>query len=144
MMISKLQRMSPLVSTVIITLALLTLFFIPTLANLFLIGFASEDSASGIRAALWFGADKECRESGETPLICAVRSGSRSAVLELLRARADPNAPASGDEGTTPLMYAASEDRFEICQDLMRAGADAKVQTITGDSALLEASVWKD
>jgi len=65
-------------------------------------------------------------QHGETPLHLAAEldgDAGASAVTELLRAGADPNAREK-DADQTPLMYAMAAARFQAAENLIRGGGD--------------------
>lgn len=80
--------------------------------------------------------------SAATPLIDAVKAGSRDAVAELLRGGADANA--AEPDGTTPLMWAAYSGRADLVAALLEAGADARAANGYGATALAEAAIAGD
>src|SRR5215471_16731457 len=59
-----------------------------------------------------------------TTLLDAAESGDRATALRLLAGRADPNVV--GQDGTTAVMYAASNDDLELVRALIKAGANVK------------------
>lgn len=61
-------------------------------------------------------------ETGDTPLIAAVRGGDHAAVVRLLAARAAVNETAP--DGSTALHWAARLDRPDLVRTLLRGGAD--------------------
>jgi len=58
--------------------------------------------------------------------------GDRAAALRLLSKGASPNV--AGPDGTTPIMWAASNDDVELVRALIKAGADVKVKNQLGTS----------
>ncbi|HEY6510286.1 MAG TPA: ankyrin repeat domain-containing protein, partial [Vicinamibacterales bacterium] len=77
--------------------------------------------------------------AAEATLLDAVERGDRTAALRLLATGAKPNVP--GPDGTTALMWAASNDDLELVRALIRAGADVKAKNHFGTSALAEAAI---
>jgi ankyrin repeat protein len=77
--------------------------------------------------------------AAEPTLLAAAERGDRAAALRLLAARANPNEP--GPDGTTAIMWAASNDDLELVRALVRAGADVKARNHFGTSALTEAAI---
>jgi ankyrin repeat protein len=76
--------------------------------------------------------------AAETRLLEAAEHGDRAAVLGLLAKGADPNAP--GPDGTTAIMWAASNDDLELARALIKAGANVKLKNRSA-SALTEAAI---
>jgi ankyrin repeat protein len=72
-------------------------------------------------------------------LLGAAERGDRAAALRLLAAGADPNTP--GPDGTTAIMWAASNDDVELVRALIRAGAKVTSKNQFGTSALTEAAI---
>jgi len=93
--------------------------------------FAAAMAVSGLVAPL--------ATAAEPTLIEATERGDRAAALRLLATGAEPNVP--GPDGTTPLMWAASNDDPELVRALIRAGADVKAKNHFGTSALAEAAI---
>lgn len=80
------------------------------------------------------GADVNRGDSqGKTPLMLAAAGKNLAMVNVLLAAGADPNARA---DGHSALMLAAKEGHGEICEALLKAGADAMLQDNDGKTAL--------
>jgi ankyrin repeat protein len=69
----------------------------------------------------------------------AAERGDRAAALRLLAKGANVNTPAP--DGTTAVMWAASNDDVELVRALVRAGANVKVKNQFGTSALTEAAI---
>jgi uncharacterized protein len=72
-------------------------------------------------------------------LIDAAERGDHAAAVRLLAKGANPNA--AGPDGTTAIMWAASNDDVELVRALIRAGANVKTKNQFGTSALTEASI---
>jgi ankyrin repeat protein len=72
-------------------------------------------------AAAGTNLDALTNDGKSTPLIFAVASGARDAVLSLVRAGADPNLQA---DQVTPLMVAARDGDSELARLLIEAGAE--------------------
>ena len=84
-------------------------------------------------------------DSGKTPLLITLTSyrfdnGGLSETL--LEQGADPNR--SANDGTTPLMAAASNGHGQALKALVAAGADLDVQDRHGRTALHHAVSWRD
>ena len=78
--------------------------------------------------------------AAEPTLLDAAEAGDREVALRLLSARGtDPNKP--GPDGTTPIMYAASNGDVELVRALIRAGANAKLKNQFGTTAITEAAI---
>src|SRR6516164_8362119 len=76
--------------------------------------------------------------AAELTLVDAAEKHDRAAVLRLLAKGANPNT-ASAD-GTTAVMWAASNGDLELVRALIKAGADVKRKNQFGTSALTEAA----
>jgi ankyrin repeat protein len=74
----------------------------------------------------------------ETVLAAAER-GDRAAALRLLARGANPNTP--GPDGTTPIMWAASNDDLELVRALIAAKADVTRKNQFGTTAITEAAI---
>ncbi len=72
-------------------------------------------------------------------LLDAAEQGDRAAALRLLQKGANPNV--AGPDGTTPIMWAASNDDVELVRALVKAGANVKAKNQFGTTALTEASI---
>jgi ankyrin repeat protein len=72
-------------------------------------------------------------------LLDAAEQGDRAVALQLLARGADPNA--AGPDGTTPVMWAASNDDLDLVRALIKAGGDVKKRNQFGTSALTEAAI---
>jgi ankyrin repeat protein len=79
------------------------------------------------------------RSLGGVGLLDAAEQGDRAAALRLLAKGADPDSP--GPDGTTAVMWAASNDDLELVRALIKAGANVKLKNQLGTSALTEAAV---
>jgi uncharacterized protein len=77
--------------------------------------------------------------AAENPLLEAAERGDRTAALRLLAKGADPNVP--GPDGTTALMWAASNDDLELVRALLNAKANVALKNHFGTTALTEAAV---
>jgi len=77
--------------------------------------------------------------AAETTLVEAAERGDRAAALRLLAKGA--NANAAGPDGTTPVMWAASNDDVELVRALVRAGANVTLKNQFGTSAVTEAAI---
>ena len=77
--------------------------------------------------------------AAENPLLEAVENGDRAAALRVLAKGADPNTP--GPDGTTAIMWAASNDDPELVRALIKAGANVKLKNQFGTSAITEAAI---
>jgi ankyrin repeat protein len=78
------------------------------------------------------------RSLGEGGLVEAAEQGNRAAALRLLAQGANANAP--GPDGTTALMWAASNDDLELVRALIKAHANVNLKNEFGTSALTEAA----
>ncbi|GBG26457.1 Ankyrin repeat domain-containing protein 1 [Hondaea fermentalgiana] len=76
---------------------------------------------------------------GRGALALAVRAGDEASVLRLLDASVSIDA--QDNDGVTPLMEAAQGMNPTLVETLVRAGADASVQTFTGTSAVAFAAL---
>src|SRR5207253_6361657 len=72
-------------------------------------------------------------------LLDAAEHGERAAALHLLAKGANPNA--TGPDGTTAIMWAASNDDLELVRALIKAGANVTLKHQFGTSALTEAAI---
>ena len=77
--------------------------------------------------------------AAENTLLDAAERGDRRAALSLLAKGADPNTP--GPDGTTAIMWAASNDDIELVRALIKAGANVKLKNQFGTSAIAEAAI---
>jgi ankyrin repeat protein len=79
-------------------------------------------------------------DAAGSPLLDAVERGDRAAAIRLLAVKGtDPNQ--AGPDGTTAIMYAASNGDVELVRALIRAGANVKLQNQFGTSAITEAAI---
>ena len=88
--------------------------------------------------AVWVAASS-IATAAENTLLEAAERGDRAAALRVLATGADPNAP--GADGTTAIMWAASNDDLELVRALIKAGANVKLRNQFGTSALTEAAI---
>jgi len=72
-------------------------------------------------------------------LVAAAERGDRAAALRLLARGANPNAP--GPDGTTAIMWAASNDDLELVRALINAKANVAAKNQFGTSAITEAAI---
>src|SRR5580704_19560173 len=86
--------------------------------------------------AVWLAAISIATAAGKT-LLDAAEQGDRVTALRLLAKGADANA--CGPDGTTAIMWAASNDDLEMVRALIKAGANVKLKNQFGTSALTEA-----
>ena len=77
--------------------------------------------------------------AAESSLLDAAERGDRAAAMPLLAKGADPNTP--GPDGTTAIMWAASNDDLELVRALIKAGANVKLKNQFGTSAMTEAAI---
>jgi ankyrin repeat protein len=73
------------------------------------------------------------------PLVDAVKSGDRAAVMALIGQRVDVNAPEA--DGTTALHWAVHAGDLDLVQRLIRAGAKVNVRNEYGASPMSEAAI---
>src|SRR5438128_1127513 len=73
-------------------------------------------------------------QGAEKTLVDAAEQGDRATALRLLAKGANPNA--TGADGTTAIMWAASNDDVELVRALVRAGAKVTLKNQLGTSAL--------
>jgi ankyrin repeat protein len=93
----------------------------------------SSAAAAMVLGAIWVAT------AAEPTLLDAVERGDRAAALRVLAKGADPNAP--GPDGTTAIMWAASNSDPELVRALIKAGANVKLKNQFGTSALTEAAI---
>jgi ankyrin repeat protein len=72
-------------------------------------------------------------------LVDAAEQGDHAVALRLLAKGANPNLAAP--DGTTAVMWAASNDDLELVRALIKAGANVRLKNQFGTSALTEAAV---
>ena len=72
-------------------------------------------------------------------LLDAAEQDNRAAALALLAKGANPNV--AGPDGTTPVMWAASNDDVDLVRALVRAGANVNAKNTFGTSAITEAAI---
>jgi uncharacterized protein len=77
--------------------------------------------------------------AAEVTLLDAAERGDRAAAMSLLAKGARPNVP--GPDGTTAIMWAASNDDLDLVRALIKAGADVKLTNRFGTTALTEAAI---
>src|SRR5688572_28495860 len=73
-------------------------------------------------ALLVMAAFSRTLDAAEPTLLDAAERGDRPAVTRMLAKGANPNAP--GPDGTTAIMYAASNADIELVRALIKAGAN--------------------
>ena len=78
-------------------------------------------------------------QAADTRLIDAAERGDHAGALRLLAKGANPNA--AGPDGTTAVMWAASNDDVELVRALVKAGANVTLKNQFGTSALTEAAI---
>jgi ankyrin repeat protein len=98
-----------------------------------------------MRAGVWIAAialvttvGGALAKAAETTLLDAAERGDRAGALQLLAKGANANAP--GPDGTTAIMWAASNDDLELVRALIKAGANVTLKNKFGTSALTDAS----
>src|SRR5258706_2522925 len=94
--------------------------------------------ALSLVVALCIAAIPIAKAAGAT-LLDAAERGDRTIALQLLAKGANPNAP--GPDGTTAIMWAASNDDLELVHALIKAGANVKLKNQFGTCALTEAAI---
>ena len=76
----------------------------------------------------------------KAPLAIAIKTGQRSAALDMIAKKsADVNAAEA--DGTTPLLWAASLNDADLAGRLLKAGANPKVRNELGSTPLTEAAL---
>ncbi|HEX5109170.1 MAG TPA: ankyrin repeat domain-containing protein [Vicinamibacterales bacterium] len=79
-------------------------------------------------------------DAAGSPLLDAAERGDRAAALKALAAKgADPNQ--AGPDGTTAIMYAASNGDVELVRALIKAGANVTLKNQFGTTAITEAAI---
>jgi ankyrin len=73
------------------------------------------------------------------PLVDAVRSGDKAAVLALIARHVDVNAPEA--DGTTALHWAVNQNDLDLAERLIRAGAKVNAKNDYGATPMSEAAV---
>ena len=94
-----------------------------------------------VRLLLEKGANPDCRDADQEPLIAVAAGHSQAVIVKLLlRYGADVNA--ANAHGKTPLMAAAETGQVETIKLLLISGADVQAQTDQGwgGDALTEAN----
>jgi ankyrin repeat protein len=76
--------------------------------------------------------------AAEPTIVDAAERADRAAVLRALAKGANPSTP--GPDGTTAVMWAASNGDLELVRALVKAGADVKLKNQFGTSAITEAA----
>ena len=89
--------------------------------------------------AVWIAATQVAAAAEPALLLDAAERGDRAAAMQLLAKGANPNTP--GPDGTTALMWAASNDDLELVRALIKAGANVTLKNQFGTSALTEAAI---
>jgi len=84
---------------------------------------AAQNDADTIANLAGNGMDIDARANGVTPLMLASHYGSYASAEALLKAGANPNAKNAGDQGWTPLHYAAAKNHKRVTDLLSRHGA---------------------
>jgi ankyrin repeat protein len=77
-------------------------------------------------------------QAAERTIVDAAERADRAAVLRMLAKGAKPDT--AGPDGTTAIMWAASNDDVELVRALVRAGANVRLKNQLGTSALTEAA----
>ena len=77
--------------------------------------------------------------AAESTLLEAVERGDRAAAVRLLTKGANPNAP--GPDGTTAIMWAASNGDIDLVRALIKAGANVTLKNQFGTTAITEAAI---
>ncbi len=118
----------------------------PTKASSALLSAVMADDLNGINQAIVQGHDINTRNAnGYTGLHLAATRGSVATMQALIRAGADVNAPAPGEQGygRTPLDSALYKDQAAAVALLLYSGARVDVADQTGWQALHYASYYK-
>jgi ankyrin repeat protein len=93
--------------------------------------------AAAIAAGLIFAADVPVAKA---PLAVAIKTGQRSAALDMVAKKsADVNAAEA--DGSTPLLWAANLNDADLAARLLKAGANPKVRNALGSTPLGEAAI---
>jgi uncharacterized protein len=96
--------------------------------------------AAVLVAAPIVAAPAELNPSGPAKLAVAIKTGQRPAALDMIAKKsADVNAAEA--DGTTPLIWAASQNDTDLALRLLKAGASAKVKNALGTTPLSEAAL---
>jgi ankyrin repeat protein len=90
-----------------------------------------------VAAAICIGPISIARAADST-LLDVAEQGDRAAALRLLSKGANPNL--TGPDGTTAIMWAASNSDIELVRALVKAGANVNAKNQFGTSALTEAA----
>lgn len=77
-------------------------------------------------------------DSGETPLMCAVKGRDAVHVMNLVALGANINKP--DENGWTPLHYAAEQGNIRISQFLVNSGADLEARNSYQETPLIVAA----
>ncbi|XP_055543762.1 uncharacterized protein LOC129729275 [Wyeomyia smithii] len=102
---------------------------------------ADQGKFETIKKLLTTGANVDATtKNGDTPLIVAVKSWCRNALLIDALLEQTNNIDAANSEGWTALHYAAKEGKIETIKTLLTAGANVDATTEDGDTALMIAS----
>ena len=88
---------------------------------------------------VWIAATQVAAAAEPALLLDAAERGDRAAAMQLLAKGANPNTP--GPDGTTALMWAASNDDLELVRALIKAGANVTLKNQFGTSSLTEAAI---
>jgi ankyrin repeat protein len=94
----------------------------------------ARNTIAGVTRAYRYG-ELLGKQGGLTALHFAARQGAARTVQTLVAAGADVNA-ASAADGTTPLVIAVINGQFDIAKDLLDHGADPRLATGAGMTAL--------
>jgi ankyrin repeat protein len=92
----------------------------------------------GLSAAMLVAADTTPPKT--TALLDAAESGDHAAAMRLAGVKG-ANVNATGNDGSTAVMYAAANGDLELVRALIKAGANVKLANQFGTSALTEAAI---
>jgi ankyrin repeat protein len=95
---------------------------------------AADTGQQGGGRGLGYG-DLVGNKGGLTPLLFAVRQGNAETVNALLKAGADVNQVSTGDH-TSPLLMATINGQFDVAKTLLSKGANPKLASDAGTTAL--------
>lgn len=98
---------------------------------------AKHGNSRRIKFLIWGGADLLRNETGDTALIKAIRLNYKKVIKNLMLASVNLNAQA--EDGDTPLIIAAREDKI-VAKEMIKDGANPNAKNNVGDTALIVAA----